>query len=183
MSVLQVMVAEDSAIVPAPTPEITGGTGLFTVTETLLLAPVIPAALHATAASVCGPLARPAVFHFPRNTVRRSRSGNRGSKIRSVEFELHARHRHGAGGVGGDCNCSQYGRACLRHGHGNCRWSSVGGDQEGGRFLHGSERGGDDEPAAQVAVGRESESASRRAARNGEGRGNVLPGIGGREAD
>ena len=57
------MVAEDSVIVPAPTPEITGGMGLFTVTETLLLAPVIPAALHATAASVCGPLARPAVFH------------------------------------------------------------------------------------------------------------------------
>src|ERR1035437_8098262 len=65
MSVLQVMVAEDSVIVPAPTPEITGGTGLFTVTETLLLAPVIPAALHATAASVCGPLATPAVFHGP----------------------------------------------------------------------------------------------------------------------
>src|ERR1039458_5952612 len=39
----------------ASTPEITGGTGLFTVTETILLAPEIPAALNAMAASVCGP--------------------------------------------------------------------------------------------------------------------------------
>jgi hypothetical protein len=57
------MVALDAVIAVAVTPEITGGMGLFTVTETLPLVPVIAAALTAAADRVCPPFVVARVLH------------------------------------------------------------------------------------------------------------------------
>jgi hypothetical protein len=62
--VVQVIVAPDEVIEVALTPEITGGAdGLFTVTETLLLVVLFPAASLATAVSVWATFVVVVVFH------------------------------------------------------------------------------------------------------------------------